>query len=320
VGGCLPVTASARLKEVFKGRFFSTKDLSNIDELFSDFKIRFSNVADVNQAQLTLCEQPDLLLPNNESIRRKLEYKLCGLLYRIKKTFTMRRHAYLRISSGCLGNCSYCAIRKAVGTLRSKSLQDCLAEYKNLLYSGYRDITLFGDDTGAYGSDINSSFTELLDKMSEADKGLKVKLFILNINPHWAIKFKEALIKLIIEGKIASLICPIQSGSERILKLMNRYSNIKEIEEALIEFKQANPKLSLESHIIVGFPTETEEDFNKSLDVIRRVNFDSLAPFVYGEREGTPSSRMEGRLNEETIKRRTRVIYELLKELGIRAG
>lgn len=343
VAGCLPEIAPEKLKKIFKGRSVVTKNLCEIDRIFAGFKTKFFEVPDANKCLFSPSSVPaplsirikESLIPLRKLLKQhefsKLFYYNClrfaknNLISRISLIKTsinkIRReenaYSILRIGTGCLGNCSYCGIRNAIGRLKSKPLDDCLKEYRKLLEMGHRDFEIGSEDTGAYGLDLNSSLPELLDKMSGMDKSLEVSWFVVSLKPLWMLKYKSELLKIIKEGKIKYLECPVQSGSERILKLMNRYSNIKEIVATLLEFKNAYPDIGLITHIIVGFPSEIEDDFFATMDMIKKVNFRVVLPFLYCDKEMSMASTMNGKLDEETIDKRLDIIGEYMEKAGI---
>jgi MiaB/RimO family radical SAM methylthiotransferase len=224
--------------------------------------------------------------------------------------------AYLRICDGCVEQCAYCSIYKAVGQLRSKSIQACTEEYRDILRKGYLKITILADNVGAYGLDINSSFAELLHHLS-AISNKKVHWYIQELHPRWAIRYKTELLKITEEKKVCELLCAIQSGSNRILKLMNRHHSIEEIKTVLEELKKANPKLQLYTQIIIGFPTETEEDLNATLNVIKEISFDHVSLYPYYDGYDTIASTLEGKIDTATINRRKKYAENYLTSAGI---
>lgn len=322
--GCLPGVASVRLGKLVGKKSIVTKELNRINSIFGNFKIKFSDIPDANfHHSPSIFTLPFFFFRQTLSVRRffrqfefsKHFFNKCSLY--IKQEFAKKSKDYisrsyvcanLRISQGCLGNCAYCSIRDAIGTLKSKALEICLKEYEELLDKGYREFSIIADDVGAYGIEINSSFAELLEKMSRIDKNLNTKWYILELHPYWAIKYKSELLKEIKDGKIEHILIPFQSGSRRILELMNRYNDIEKIKTTIAEFKKVNHHLSISSHFIIGFPSETNDDFLATLNFIREVNIDQPFFFPYSDREGTIAYEMENKIDIKTIDQRMKLL------------
>jgi threonylcarbamoyladenosine tRNA methylthiotransferase CDKAL1 len=175
----------------------------------------------------------------------------------------------IRLARGCLGNCSYCAIKFAAGTLESKPIGEILLEFKKGLSQGHRLFTLIAGDTGCYGIDIGTSAVELLSEIFKVDGAYK--LIIKEFNAQWLIKYQSELETLLTTNfdKIDYIIVPVQSASDKILRLMQRPYNIENVKNCLRSLKSNIPQLNITTHIMAGFPEETEEDFQKSVDFIR---------------------------------------------------
>jgi tRNA-2-methylthio-N6-dimethylallyladenosine synthase len=252
------------------------------------------------------------------------------LIYRgmLRKVLTLRfitrylkpktRKALLRVSHGCMDRCAYCTISRAIGRLKSKKIDECVREYSLLLKQGYRNFDLIADNLGEYGLDFGSTFPELLQGLSEADRGLSVKWVLYTLHPNWAIKYNDFLSKYIADGKIMHIICPIQSGSNRILELMNRHYSIEEITGVLKKFRKLQPKLFLDTHLIFGFPSETEKDFLASLNAVKTMHFDVAVLFSYYDGYDSIASGMSNKIQEEMIRSRVRQALDFLQREGIR--
>ncbi len=326
IAGCLGDIAATRFNNEYKGRYISTKKLNEIDSLFKNFRIKFSDVASDGYLHHAISlkdhDQPEIL-KFYQKILKHATQKINGLKRRLLAIFGIKKipgRYFLHVSRGCLGNCAYCAIRNAVGTLKSKPLDTCIAEYKKLVGKGCRHLTLLGDYIGTYGLDFNSSFSSLLENLSSVDKDVDVKWEIPFIRPDYLIKHKTALSRLIKQGKIVKIGCQIQSGSKRILTLMNRYSDIDAIANTLLEFKKDGPALIISTVIIIGFPSETEEDFLATLNIIKKVKFHYVAICPYHDEEGTISSKMDNKTDKETIKERIKRAFRFFKQEKIESA
>ena len=200
-------------------------------------------------------------------------------------------HAWLSIMYGCNNFCTYCIVPYVRGRVRSRQPQDIVAELRQLVADGYKDITLLGQNVNSYGKDlgIGMDFADLLTRL-DAVPG-EYRLRFMTSHPKDA---SEKLFAAMANGRhiCHQLHLPFQSGSDAILKKMNR-GYTKESYLALLEqARRYMPDLVLSSDIIVGFPGETEEDFQGTLDVVRRGQYDLLYTFLYSRRSGTPAADM----------------------------
>ncbi len=219
----------------------------------------------------------------------------------------------VNIMFGCNNFCSYCIVPYVRGRERSRNPQDIVREITGLVTDGVSEIMLLGQNVNSYGKNLDKpvSFAELLKEIEQIE-GLKRIRFM---TPHPK-DFSNELIEVM---KSSHKICkqvhlPVQSGSSRILKLMNRHYT-KEQYLALVErIRTAMPEVSFTTDIIVGFPGETEEDFEETLDVVKKVRFDSAFTFIYSKRTGTLAAEMEDQVPEEIVgKRFDRLLHEIQK-------
>jgi len=278
VGGCLQGVNEKRLYQNFTGLTFPVSDNEHIDELFPDFKIKFSQIPDSNFVYPK--SKFRVLLQYFFAIRLDFSY-----LKRLKICWEKRASGhchYLRISWGCADqHCTYCLIWRAVGKLKSKPVEVCFTEFKKLLENGHKNIILVADNLGIYGLDINRTLPDLLTKLLEIDGDYNIHLE--EFHPFWLIKYLDRLISLLLRDKIRSIICPIQSGNDRILQLMNRGHNKFQLKDALQKIKKIYPKLKLHTTIIVGFPSESELEFEETLDFTQEIGFELVYIFGYSK-------------------------------------
>jgi tRNA A37 methylthiotransferase MiaB len=194
---------------------------------------------------------------------------------------------YIEISKGCTGNCNYCLIKKAKGEVRSRTIQDILKD----IYSQYdptKELILVADDCGCYGVDINCTIIQLLMAIHENFPSL-----IININymdPRYLLKYSKEFLKIFQTINIAIMMIPLQSGSQRVLKKMNRVYEIKNVIDIIKQIKKVSPHTMLYSHFIVGHPGESLNDYRETLNASRF--FDYAAPFKYSNNKGTVSAEM----------------------------
>ncbi len=206
--------------------------------------------------------------------------------------YTDDKKASVSIIYGCNNFCTYCIVPYVRGRERSRAEEDILNDIQNLAKRGYKEITLLGQNVNSYGKDLNNgeSFAKLLKKVEKVD-GIEIIRFM---SPHPK-DFSDDLIDVISKSsKISKQIhLPLQSGSTAILKKMNRKYTKDEYLNLAKKIKEKIEGVSFTTDIIVGFPTETEEDFEDTLDVVRRVEYDQIFMFIYSKRKGTKAELME---------------------------
>ena len=217
----------------------------------------------------------------------------------------------VNIMFGCNNFCSYCIVPYVRGRERSRNPEDIIHEIEGLVADGVVEVMLLGQNVNSYGKTLEEpiTFAELLRRVEQID-GLE-RIRFMTSHP------KDLSDELIEVMKNSRKICkhlhlPVQSGSSRILKQMNRKYTKEQYLELVDKLRAAVPDISLTTDIIVGFPGETEEDFQETLDVVRRVRYDSAFTFIYSKRTGTPAAAMEDQVPEDVVKER---FDRLLKEV-----
>lgn len=216
--------------------------------------------------------------------------------------------ASVTIMYGCNNFCTYCIVPYVRGRERSRKPEDILSEVKELAEEGYKEITLLGQNVNSYNGGEGYKFANLLNDVCKIGGIERIRF----ISPHPK-DFTDDVIEAIANNpKIARVIhLPLQSGSSEVLRKMNR-KYTKEQYLALVDKMKARiPDIVLSTDIIVGFPDETEEDFEDTLDVVRKVNYEQVYMFIYSRREGTVADKMENQIPEEIKHQR----FDRLKEL-----
>ena len=219
--------------------------------------------------------------------------------------------ASVSIIYGCNNFCTYCIVPYVRGRERSRRPENIIADIKQLAKQGYKEIMLLGQNVNSYGNDFEEKYTfPMLLKEIEKIDGIEIIRFM---SPHPK-DFKDDLIEVIRNSKkIARQIhLPLQSGNSNILKKMNRKYTKEQFLELALKLKQI-PDVSLSTDIIVGFPNETEEEFQDTLDVVKKVEFDQIYMFIYSKRNGTVAAKMEDKVSyEEKVERleRLKKLYE----------
>ncbi len=222
--------------------------------------------------------------------------------------------AWLNIIHGCSNFCSYCIVPYLRGPEKSKKSSDILHEVEELTASGVVEITLLGQNVNAYGKDTNDiSFIELLEKINDI-KGLRWIRFLTS-HPK---DFNEDIIKRAsaLDKVCRHLHLPVQSGSDRILSLMNRRYRISHYLKIVEAIHKYIPDASITTDIVVGFPSETEKDFNETLNVVRDVQFDDAYTYRYSDRPYTKAKNLPGKLSEDITKERLQELIALQREIS----
>ena len=211
--------------------------------------------------------------------------------------------AWVSIMYGCNNFCTYCIVPYVRGRERSRQPEDILAECRQLIESGIKDITLLGQNVNSYGKDLgkNFDFADLLDAIAAIPGDFRIR-FMTSHPRDASRKLFDTMAK---HEKIAKqLHLPFQSGSSRVLKAMNRHYDREKYLEAVNYAKKVMPDLVLTSDVIVGFPGETAEEFEETISLIQQVHYDSLFTFIFSPRPGTPAAAMEDLTPKEEKNRR----------------
>ncbi len=223
--------------------------------------------------------------------------------------------AFVSVMYGCNNFCSYCVVPFVRGRERSRKPEDILSEIKELAEKGYSEFTLLGQNVNSYGKDldIDYDFSDLLTDICKIEGEFWVRF----MTSHPKDASKKLIDTMARESKIAKhLHLPFQSGDNRILSVMNRKYTKESYLELINYAKEKMPGIGLTSDVIVGFPTETEEEFEGTLDMLRAVEFDSLFSFIYSPRKDTPAAKMDGQIPDEIKKARFARLLEVQNSIS----
>ena len=226
---------------------------------------------------------------------------------------TSGENAWVNIMQGCNNFCTYCIVPYVRGRERSRPHEDILKEVKEAVNSGYKLITLLGQNVNSYGKDCGEiSFAELLTKVASIDGDFKIAF--MTSHPK---DLTSEVIDVVANNKklLKEIHLPVQSGSNSVLERMNRKYTVEKYLSIIEEIKTKIPDVRITTDIIVGFPGETEEDFEKTCSLIRKVKYDGIFAFMYSVREGTVAEKMDGQVPFEIKNRRVNKILELEKEI-----
>ena len=220
--------------------------------------------------------------------------------------------AWVNIMYGCDKFCTYCIVPYTRGKQRSRLPFHIIEEVKNLVKNGYKEVTLLGQNVNAYGKDLNIDYT-LANLLEDVAKTNIERIRFITSHP-W--DFSDEMIDVIskYQNIMPYVHLPIQSGSNKILKLMGRRYTKEEYLTLFNKLKAKIPHVSITTDIIVGFPNETEEDFNETLDVVKKCQFDSAFTFIFSPRVGTPASKMEDNIPLDVKEARLRELNNLINK------
>ncbi len=228
---------------------------------------------------------------------------------------TSGENAWINIMQGCNNFCTYCIVPYVRGREKSRSEESILKEIREVVAEGkYKKITLLGQNVNSYGNDLKTgeNFARLLKKICEIPGDFKLTF----MTSHPKDLTDEVIDVVASEDKILKDIhLPAQSGNNRILKLMNRKYTREKYLGIIHKIREKIPNARITSDFIVGFPTETEEEFEDTMSLVREVKFDGIFAFMYSPREGTVAAQMEGQIDEKVKKRRVNALLKLEKEI-----
>lgn len=238
-----------------------------------------------------------------------------NLCYMDRVISTGNKTAYLKIAEGCSNRCTYCAIPYIRGPYVSRPMEEVLEEAKKLATAGIKELIVIAQDTTRYGEDLygESKLSDLLNELCKID-GFEWIRFLY--------AYPESITDELIQTvKNNPKICnyfdiPIQHISDSVLRRMNRRTTGKQIEELINKIKKQIPDVILRTSLIVGFPGETEEDFNKLYEFVKKGYFDKLGVFTYSKEDGTPAARLKEQIHPATKKKRYNLIMSVAKDIS----
>lgn len=226
-----------------------------------------------------------------------------------------KTRAFVKIEDGCENYCSYCIIPYARGKVRSKDPKVVIKEIKNLISDGHKEIVLTGIHTGHYGADLNNySFSKLLSEIENVDGLKRLRISSIEIT-----ELNDEFMNVLKNSKVLvdHMHIPLQSGSDEILKLMNRKYDKNYFIEKIEKIRSIRPDISITTDIIVGFPGETEELFNETIDTINKIKFSKIHVFPFSLRKGTKAEEIPNHIDDVTKKERVKKLIDISKKLEI---
>lgn len=223
------------------------------------------------------------------------------------KKYEHHHRAFIKIEDGCNNFCSYCIIPYVRGRVRSKEFNKCIMEVNDLALSGHKEIVLSGIHTGQYSSD-NKRLADLINEISKVEQIKRIRLSSVEI-----VELDDKMMDIIKNNKkfVSHLHIPLQAGCDKTLKAMNRRYDLDYFTDKVNTIRSLRKDISLTTDVIVGFPGETEEDFEDTLNYCKKIGFAKIHVFPYSDRNGTVASRMSNHVPRTIVKERARKLIEL---------
>lgn len=298
VGGCILMQPKNQEKILasfpFVDLIFGTADLGRFPDIFFEAKDKRRTALAVGPAEGVYGQLP--------MVRKKAHRALVSIMY------------------GCNNFCTYCIVPYTRGRERSRPKADVLAEVSRAAESGYKEIMLLGQNVNAYGKDhhyADGDFAQLLAEASDV-----AGLFVVRFMTSHPKDVSDQLISVVAEKEKVEphFHLPLQSGSDRVLRQMNRHYTSEQYMSIVDRLRSRNPEISITTDIIVGFPGETDADFEETLELVERARFDSAFTFIYSPREGTPAASRKDQVAKETINERYKRLTDLQYRLSLESN
>ena len=216
----------------------------------------------------------------------------------------------IKIADGCLSSCTFCATKLAIGSVKSRPVEMIHNEFQRGVSSGYKVFQLVSEDTACYGMDIGTDLSALIERLCSVPGDYKI--IIIDCNPHWLNKQRDRLIPLLVghQERIKELYITVQSGSDNVLRLMNREYTSAEAVSLLKEINVKAPRINIRTSMLVGFPGETDADHEATKRLIKEINFTEVNINRYEDRPATASSKMSNKIDHMVIENRARDLVE----------
>ena len=244
-----------------------------------------------------LCNDGDSYMPEGIPVVRDVPYK-----------------AAITVMYGCNNFCSYCIVPYVRGRQRSRRADDIVAEAKEAIASGCREIMLLGQNVNSYGLDNGEcDFADLISRIAELDGDFLIRF----MSSHPKDASKKLIDAIASHSKIANQFhLPVQSGSDKVLREMNRRYDREKYLDILLYMREKIPDITVTSDVIVGFPGETEDDFSDTLDMLKKARYDMIFSFIYSPRDGTPAAKREDQISDEVKSERFKRLLDTQNEIS----
>ena len=303
VVGCLPDINKERLRQEFDGVCISTKEIEAFNE-HMNFSTRIEDLDNNFISAEEYENNPHIAFWVKARMAYEKWHEKISFVKVPKVLYTTPSPSWfcIRTGSGCTGNCTYCGIRHAQGFLKSIPIDTIVRQAEKGLTMGFKEIALTGEDCGGFGVDKKEDLALLLNELIKLKGDYEINVRF--IDPYWLIKLFDKLLPAFNSGKIKSFCAPAQSGSDRILKAMNRRYTFNQIKQGVNDTIRHTKVKMISTNIIVGFPGETEQDFRDTIRLVREVDFSLYLNFPYDERPQTPAAELPNKVSDELKQRR----------------
>ena len=299
IWGCLPKINPEVITELYQGPLIGPEEWTYFTDLFNIPKDQINDIF----ANIPYCRAKNIPLKD----------KLNTLLFEKRYCYSGRTW-YIKIISGCKYNCTYCSDRLAYKWAKSIPINKIIRQFELGLKANYQHFYFVGRDLGSYGYDLGLTLADLLNKIAETFPNQNFKISLFNVSPDSLIQLYPKMDTKILSGRIFQIGSHIQSGSERILQLMGKTFSLNDWKKIIKEIAKKNPKIRLATSIMVGFPTETDEDFKKTIELLNALRFERIDAYAYNERPNLASSRLDGQILELTKLERLREVQNIARK------
>ena len=283
-------------------------------EANKDYEIEGLDIVIGNKDKSKIIELLDEYFTKKEMIKK---------LYNEEKThfedmyitdFPGRTRAFVKIQDGCENFCSYCIIPFVRGKCRSKDKTQVIKEITDLVNNGYKEVVLTGIHTGNYGVDLDTNFASLLNELVKIEDLKRLRISSIEIT-----ELTEEVLEILKNSNVIvdHMHIPLQAGSDEVLKLMNRKYDLAYFYNKIKEIKSIRPEISITTDVLVGFPGETEEMFNRTIKTCKELELTKIHVFPFSLRKGTKAEELPNHIETEEKKRRARRLLEVSKELEL---
>ena len=267
-----------------------------------------------NKDKSRIVELIDEYFKKKETIKKLYDERYSDFEDMYIENFPGRTRAFVKIQDGCDNFCSFCIIPYVRGKCRSKDFNKVIDEVKTLVNNGYYEVVLTGIHTGNYGVDINTNLATLLRELVKINGLKRLRLSSIEIT-----ELTDEVLSIIEDSNIIvdHLHIPLQAGSDEVLSLMNRKYDLDYFFNKIKEIRSIRPNISISTDVIVGFPGETLDLFNKTIETCKKLEFSKLHVFPFSLRNGTKAESLPNHIEQEEVKRRARELIKVSKELEI---
>jgi len=326
ITGCISKTVLEELKNrKIDFIFINPIEFEKFESLIPDKNIKFDEIeTPAVFSKNELCEKhyetPEIKLKIHSNIIKKYYRKKA--LNKEDKIFVAAKQynlnpAFVAINTGCVLDCSFCNTKKCITDIKSRTIDEINRQYKKLMKAGFRQFIFISEDIGSYGFDIQENLPQLLNTLNKATENNSIRWQLDGLNPIWAVKYETELLPLIRKDRIYAITIPFQFGSKRILKLMNRFSDIERIDKCIKNFRKQYKLLRLHSVFMIGFPSETDEDFKETLRFIVDINPEIDTFTFYSEFDHCKSAKIFPKVPIEVIRKRIESAKKVLMRRNI---